>query len=153
MLKKLFFKYSALRYILSSFASFLVDNALFYVFLHWIFGRIYSISAVVTSTLSFVFARIISSFMNFNCNYFFVFTRDASYKNALIKYYCLAIPQASVSLLLLDIVIVNANFLNDIIKVAVKILIETVLFVLSYLIQNKWVFVKKKDKEKKTSEK
>ncbi|MDO4982215.1 MAG: GtrA family protein [Eubacteriales bacterium] len=148
MLKKLFEKYSGIRYILSSFAAFLVDNSLYYVFLHFVFGRLHSISAVASSTFAYIVARVLSAFMNFNCNYFFVFTRDNSYKNALFKYFCLAVPQALVSMLLLDIVIANADFGNDLIKVTVKILIEAILFVISYLIQNKWVFVKKKQSRK-----
>ena len=144
MLKKLFIKYSALRYVLSSFASFLADNLFFYVFLHFIFGKMNTIGSVLASTLSFVFARLLSAFMNFNCNYYFVFARDNTYSNALFRYFCLALPQAAVSLLLLDVVIANADFPNDILKVAVKICIEAILFVISYLIQNKWVYAKKK---------
>lgn len=38
MLKKLFDKYSGLRYVLSSASAFVVDTALYYVFNHFLFG-------------------------------------------------------------------------------------------------------------------
>ena len=142
MLKKLFEKHSSLRYILSSAASWAVDNGLYYVLLHFCFaGR--GTQQVAASTAAQVIARVFSSFFNFNCNNFLVFRNQGSYGKALFKYYCLCIPQAAVSVLLLEVVIAGMSIPNDLVLTAVKIGIEAVLFMISYFIQNKWVFRKK----------
>ena len=148
MFKSIINRFKELRYILSSLCAFVIDNTLYYVFVHLVFGRISTIGEVLASTLAYIIARLLSSFANFNINFFFVFTRDNTYKSAMGKYYLLAFPQAAVSLLLLDVVIANAHFGSDTLKLIVKIIIEAILFVISYIIQNKWVFVKKRpDKE------
>ena len=148
MFRSIINTFKELRYILSSLCAFVIDNTLYYVFVHLVFGRSSTMGAVLASTLAYIIARLLSSFANFNINYFFVFTRDNSYKSAMGKYYLLAFPQAAVSLVLLDVIIANADFGSDTLKLIVKIFIEAVLFVISYIIQNKWVFVKKRqDKE------
>lgn len=134
---------TALRYVFSSVASWVVDNALYYLLLHFVFGPMASLGAVLASTLAQVPARIASSFFNYNVNYFFVFDRQEDYRRALVKYYCLCIPQAAVSVLLLDVAIKSISLSDDLLQTGLKILIETVLFAISYLIQNKWVFGKK----------
>lgn len=144
MVKKIRALPTAVRYVFSSVASWVVDNALYFLLLHFVFGPIASLGAVLASTLSQVLARVASSFFNYNVNYFLVFERGEDYRRALVKYYCLCIPQAAVSVLLLDVVIKNMTVSNDLLQTGLKILIETVLFAVSYLIQNKWVFGKKK---------
>ena len=143
MRKKLRALPTALRYVFSSVASWVVDNALYYLLLHFVFGPMASLGAVLASTLAQVPARIASSFFNYNVNYFFVFDRQEDYRRALVKYYCLCIPQAAVSVLLLDVAIKSISLSDDLLQTGLKILIETVLFAISYLIQNKWVFGKK----------
>ena len=153
MLKRLFDKYSELRYVLSSASSFVVDTVLFYVFNHFLFGSLLNMGEVEASTFSLIAARILSSFYNFNVNNYFVFRHGReNYAGALIKYYCVCVPQLFASGLLLSGVIALFGIENDVTETAVKVVVDGFLFVVSYFIQNKWVFSKKTDK-KTTSEK
>lgn len=146
MLKRLFEKYSALRYVLSSASSFVVDTALYYVFLHFLFGGVLEMGAVKASTFALVAARVLSSFYNFNINNYVVFRHgNENYVGSLIKYYCVCVPQLLVSELLLSGAIALFGIENDIVQTIVKVIVDGVLFVLSYFIQNKWVFSKNKD--------
>ncbi len=145
MLKKLFTNHSSLRYAVSSAAAWIVDNGLYYILLHFVFSA-FSMTEVMMSTVSQIIARVVSSFFNFNCNNFFVFHGDVKYGKAFLRYYCLCIPQAAISVVLLDIVIKNMTLHSDLLQTALKIIIEGILFVISYVIQNKWVFGKKRNK-------
>lgn len=148
MLKKFFEKYSALRYVLSSASSFVVDTVLYYLFLHFLFGGLMGMGAVKASTFALVTARILSSFYNFNINNFVVFRHGKdNYAGALIKYYCVCVPQLLASELLLSGAIALFGIENDVIQTVVKVVVDGILFVLSYFIQNKWVFSKKKDEK------
>lgn len=141
MLKRLFDKYSELRYVLSSASSFVVDTLLFYVFNHFLFR---SLGEVEASTLSLMIARALSSFYNFNMNNYVVFRHGSeNYGSALLKYYCVCIPQLLASGLLLSGAIALFGIENDVVETVVKVIVDGVLFVLSYFIQNKWVFSKK----------
>ena len=137
MLKRFFNKYPSARYVLSSISAWLADNGLYYLLLHTAFS---GMDAVKGSTASQLIARVVSSFFNFNCNKFFVFREKGNYAASLLKYYLLCIPQAAVSVLLLDVVIANMTVHSDLLQTGIKIVIEGILFVVSYFIQNKWVF-------------
>jgi len=140
MLKRLFDKYSSLRYVLSSAAAWAVDNGLYYLMLHFGLFGMGTMGAVQASTEAQLIARVVSSFFNFNCNKFFVFKEKGNYGPSLLKYYMLCIPQAAISVVLLDVVIANMTTHNDLLQTGLKIVIEGILFVISYFIQNKWVF-------------
>jgi len=135
-------KHQSVRYAISSVLAWVVDNVLYYVMLIP-FGAIAALGAVAASSAAQVLARVLSSFFNFNMNNFFVFKSCGDYKQALIKYYCLCIPQAAVSVLLLDVMINGLVLESNLLKLGIKIVIEAVLFVLSYFIQHKWVFIHK----------
>lgn len=147
MLKKLFEKYSGLRYVLSSASAFVVDTALYYVFNHFLFGIVLNMGDAQASSAALCMARALSSFFNFNVNNFIVFRHGKEdYGHALAKYYCLCLPQLLASELLLH----GANALlgieDDLLQTVVKVIVDGVLFVISYFIQNKWVFSKKRNK-------
>ena len=148
MLKRLFNKYSELRYVLSSVLSFAVDTVLYYVFNHFLFGTLFPMGEVGSSTLSLAAARLLSSFFNFNMNNYVVFRHGSeNYGSSLLKYYCVCIPQLLASEFLLSGAIALFGIENDILQTAVKVIVDGFLFVLSYFIQNKWVFSKNSDKE------
>ena len=146
MITKLWNKFSSLRYVLSSSAAFVVDNALYYLLLHFAFPGLSATNTVAASTISQIIARAFSSFFNFNCNYYLVFKSKEKYSGAALRYYCLCIPQALISVLLLDVLIVEMNIESDLVRTVCKIAIEAVIFAVSYLIQNKWVFNKTENK-------
>lgn len=119
-----------------------MDNALYYLLLHFVFTD----NSIAASTISQIIARAFSSFFNFNCNYHLVFKSEEKYGSAALRYYCLCIPQALVSVLLLDVLIVEMNIESDFVRTVCKIAIEAAIFAVSYIIQNKWVFKNKTEK-------
>ena len=118
-----------------------MDNALYFLLLHFAFSGV--ANTIAASTISQIIARVFSSFFNFNCNYHLVFKSKEKYGSAVLRYYCLCIPQALISILLLDILIVKMNIGSDPVRTVCKITIEAAIFTVSYIIQNKWVFKKK----------
>lgn len=144
MLKRFFDAHSSARYVLSSVASWVVDNGLYYLLL-WLLGTLLPFGQVGVSTAAQVSARVLSSLFNFNMNKFFVFRSRESYRSAFVKYYCVCIPQTAVSVLIMDVLIGSMHIGSETVMLMLKIAVETVLFVLSYVIQNKWVFRKKTD--------
>ena len=129
-----------IKYALASGSSFLLDIALFYLF-QLLLGERLGAGADMICT---VLARILSSFFNFNVNNRLVFENKGGYAGALLRYYCLAVPVMLASggmVTLLDSVFgVSAPAL----RTAVKIGVDTLLFIASYLIQKLWVFSEKK---------
>ena len=124
-----------LKYILSSLISFVVDNGLFMI-LHSAF--------LVSTATSVVLARIVSSVINFVLNKKVVFKSDASPIKALLKYYLLAIPLMLVSAFGLKGItyalgIPEGSFITTLLK----IVIDTVLFTVSFTVQKKWIFKNK----------
>ena len=120
---------------LSSFASSIIDLLLFY-FLNKLFGGIFGSLSVLIST---VIARAVSSFTNFTINRKTVFTYDGSAKKSMLRYYALAIPQMLVS----AGVVTLLSFIfsaNPEIKTVIKLIVDIILFFISYRIQQTWVF-------------
>ncbi len=135
---------------LSSTASAIIDLLLFYL-LNKLCGGIFGSLSVLIST---VIARAVSSFANFTINRSQVFDFDGSSKKAMLRYYALAIPQMLVSAGVVSL-LSFAFSANPEIKTVLKLLVDVVLFFISYRIQQTWVFstaTKKKtesDKPKK----
>lgn len=124
------------KFLLSSGASFLVDIGLFYLIMK-LFGPALGKYATVYAT---VIARIFSSFFNFNANNKVVFHNRGSYKQALVRYYCLCIPQMLISAGL--VTLINRLLANSlpIVATLIKLVVDCVLFFISYGIQREWVF-------------
>lgn len=131
-----------LSFFISSIASMLIDISLFYILCR-IFLKSFGNFTVIFAT---IISRAVSSFVNFSVNRKKVFDCD-NFKNPILKYYALAIPQMLVSAMLVTLlkVIFSANpFLSTVLK----LIVDTVLFFISYRIQSCWVFSKKKEKIK-----
>lgn len=140
-MKKLWEKYGQLiKYSLASVTSFLLDSGLFYLFKRFVFGALGPWADLACT----VAARALSSFYNFNVNNRLVFSHEGDYGKALLRYYLLALPLmlcSAAGVSLLDSLLgVTAPLLSTL----VKILVDTVLFLASFLIQKTWVFAKKK---------
>ena len=132
-----------LKYALSSGAAWAVDNALFLV-LKVLLG---ASAGAYADLLCTVLARAVTSFLNFNANNKLVFAHKGDYGGALRRYYCLAVPimlcSAGLVTLLDRLFGVTAPTLSTLIKICV----DGLLFIASYLIQKKWVFRRKEPKE------
>ncbi len=131
MLRFVFKDSSAIRYVISSLLSWVVDYALFYCLFT-------PCGTVAAQTI----ARAFSSLVNFNLNKFFVFRSRDRYFKDMLEYYCVCIPQAFVSVVLLGGLVKKMSISAPDAATVVKVVVDTTLFCISYVIQKKWVFKK-----------
>lgn len=120
----------------SSLSSSALDLGVFYLALRLLPDMKY---AILTAT---VIARAISSFYNFNMNKKLVFGNGGDYRHALLRYYCLCLPQMLISALLVSLLNGLAPE-GALITTALKFCVDTVLFCISFVIQREWVFREK----------
>ena len=128
-----------LLYALSSVASWLLDTVAFYLL------RLLLDAALGdwAETACNIGARALSSFFNFNLNNRLVFRNSGSYGKAMLRYYCLAVPQLAVSTLLLNLFVWLFGIETAHGATAVKVVVDGCLFVASFFIQKFWVFSQK----------
>ena len=142
---KVMFKFlttgSGFRYIVSAILSWVVDNGLYLLLMTMLAVKF--ASAAAASTAAQIIARVISSVFNFNMNKLYVFRSRENYWKAMAKYYCLCVPQTFVTVICLTGLVALMNISVPIIATGVKLLLELLIFIVSYFIQNKWVFKKK----------
>ena len=135
-----------LRFLLSSVSSFLID-----IFMFWLLGillrpiikddlSIRNISVLIV--LRTVLARLISSIYNFFINKTRVFKNTKKIAMVAVKYYLLAIVQLGLSAFL-----VNSVFTEIPYSTVRKIIIDSLLFIVSFIIQREWVFKQEKNDE------
>ena len=91
---------------------------------------------IFTST---IIARAISSSFNFYLNKKFVFKYEHSTRKSLLKYYTLCIIQMLLSATLVSII----WYYTKSYETTIKIIVDSVLFLLSYFVQQRWVFKRK----------
>ena len=134
------------RYTMSSIACFVVDSSMVFL-LTKLLGTF--LMDPLLSGISTVGARVVSSLINFFMNKKLVFQSNVSTGKAMIRYYALAIPQLIVQWLanqglytLLGITEQQAGA-----RTAIHILVMCVLFLISFTIQQRWVFAPSKSKE------
>ena len=133
------------RYTLSSLTSAVVDTGA-YAFLSWALAGM--LKGFALTAAAGVTARVISSLLNFFINQRLVFKTNVDTKKAMIRYYCLALPQMAAQVLLTQGVYAlfaipdSANFL----RTAIYAVVMTVLYFMSYMIQQRWVFAPQKSK-------
>ena len=128
------------KFLLSSLGSTVIDLLIFYLVFRIFKDQLGNWASLVSTAV----ARACSSFANFNANNRMVFDNHGSYRRALVRYYCLCIPQMLVSAGL--VTLINQLFANSvpIIATLIKFVVDTGLFFISYGIQREWVFSQKK---------
>ena len=125
------------KYALSSILSFAVDIGVFWLAMTFL-GGFMGVWGVVGCT---AIARAASSFFNFNINRQLVFQQRNDFGGHLRRYYTLAVLQMLVSAGVLWLLATLLDELQAVwLLTAMKILVDTTLFFLSYYIQRKWVF-------------
>ena len=139
------------RYTASSVACFVVDTGI-YTLLGKLLGN--TLKGFYLTAASVGGARVISSLLNFFLNQKLVFRTGMRTGKAMLRYYCLAIPQMLLQMLLDDgaykfFHISNTGVLYTLIHVIVMI----VLYVISYLVQQRWVFAPQKQNEPEVEKK
>lgn len=134
------------KFLLSSFSSFIIDITLFYVLgllLRPIIGDRMQISFLwiqmpLLTLLRSMLSRLGSSFYNFTINKRQVFHNDSRDFCILAKYYTLCICQLILSTLLVEHAL---TFIFS--RTIRKCIIDTILFTVSFQIQREWVFARK----------
>ncbi len=133
------------RYTLSSLVSAVVDTGAFSL-LSWLLHSF--LQGFALTAAAGITARVISSLLNFFMNQRLVFQTKVSTKKAMVRYYCLALPQMAAQVLLTQGVYTlfsipdTANGLRTVIYAVVM----TALYFMSYVIQQRWVFAPEKSK-------
>lgn len=128
MIYKLFIKY-----IIVALSSFLVDIVLFSLFLAF-YNKVEMIYSIVVATIT---ARILSSLYNYLINAKLVFKKMN--KTSIIKYFILVFIQMWVSAFAVSFISKHL----PINPVAVKIIIDSIIFVINFIIQREFIFNKK----------
>lgn len=121
-----------LKYMLSSFSSFLIDIACFSLLLY-IFKRVELTWHILFATIG---AKLISCTYTFFVNKYIVFGKKRDTLKSSLRFITLCIVQAMSSAVLVTIVW-NLTGLNE---VFVKIIVDTLLFFVSFHVQQVWVF-------------
>ncbi len=140
------------KYTISSLASALMDNGLYALF-HWLFlfflgDTAVAFRGIALTSICALGARVFSSLFNFFMNKNLVFGTQVDTKKALVRYYALALPQLVAQILLtqgvywLFLIPETAVLLRTLIYAVVM----TVLYIASYMIQQRWVFAPEQKK-------
>ena len=128
------------KFMVSSLSSLLVDMGLFYL----VMKLFTSLLGPYVELVATVVARVCSSFFNFNANNTVVFNNKGSYRRALLRYYCLCVPQMLVSAGLVTLINHLLGNSAPFIATLIKLVVDTGLFFISYTIQREWVFTGKR---------
>lgn len=126
------------KFMFSSFTSSVIDIAIFTLVNYVLLGRITDSARIFAATL---IARVISSLFNYGFNRKAVFGNAGSVKGTLVRYYILCALQLCCSYGLVYLV-TDVLMLNPLLTVIAKIVIDTLLFLVSFQIQRIWVFKK-----------
>lgn len=136
-----FFKYTA-----SSLLSSIVDEGL-YLLCSWLLQTV--LSGFWLTAVPITVARIISSLFNFFMNQKLVFHSKLSTGTSLIRYFLLAVPLfcAQIGLTYGCYQLFSIGDGRIILRGIIYAIVMTVLFVVSYLVQQRWVFAQKNNKQ------
>ena len=132
------------RYTVSSVVSAVVDTVT-YSLLSWLLRAVFQGFALTAA--AGVGARIISSLLNFFMNQKLVFQTNVSTGKAMLRYYCLALPQMAAQVLLTQGVYTLFGIADSAtgLRTVIYAVVMTVLYFLSYMIQQRWVFAPQKN--------
>ncbi|WP_339148077.1 MULTISPECIES: bifunctional glycosyltransferase family 2/GtrA family protein [unclassified Sutcliffiella] len=122
-----------LKFAFSSALSFILDIALFALFV-MILNGIFIESYIIIAT---VIARVLSALFNYTVNRKVVFKSTSSH--TLIKYFALAVAQMLASAGGVFLIYEAIGFG----EVGIKVIVDGILFLISYVIQREWVFKRK----------
>ena len=133
------------RYTVSSVVSAVVDTGGFALLSHLFQGFLQGFALTAAAA---VLARVISSLLNFFMNQRLVFQTNAKTGKALVRYYMLAVPQMLAQVLLTQgaISLFGISDGQNGLRTLVYAIVMTVLFIISYMIQQRWVFAPQETK-------
>lgn len=139
------------RYTVNSIVCAAVDTGLFTLFTALLKKALEGFALTAAAGVG---ARVISSLLNFFLNKKLVFRSNADTGKTMLRYYCLAVPQMLLQILLTDGAYVlfhvkPTGVLHTLIYVVVMIL----LYIIGYMIQQRWVFAPQKQNEPEVEKK
>ncbi len=121
------------KFIFSSLSSCVLDLILFWIFCMALKGSF----PIAYTAIATVAARIISATYNYVINYRVVFASKSNIGTSAVKYVVLAVIQMSLSAIIVTGLV---NLINAPSEVLIKVIVDTLLFFVSYKIQQKVVF-------------
>lgn len=125
-----------IKFVFASVSSFIIDIILFHLFV-LLFKDSFPALYITMATVG---ARVISAIYNYFINYKFVFKSRASRATSLTKYALLAIIQMSLSAGIVSLIV---WLLPGIWETLVKVIVDMILFLISYAVQQRFVFSSK----------
>lgn len=134
------------RYTLSSLVSAVVDTGLFGLLSALLGGTLAGTALTAAATAG---ARALSSLLNFTLNRRLVFQSKGSLLKSLGRYYALALPVLLAQFLLTEGVFRAAGIgdRQTVLRTVIYALVMAALFVISYVIQRRWVFGEKEERK------
>jgi len=123
---------SFIKYMFVSLSSFALDYGLFCLLSAMLIGAVDTTRVWVAT----VIARVISSLYNYFMNRNVIFKSERDVKQTIVKYYALAIVQMCCSAGLVLAATRGLHWPSPVIKP----IVDTLLFLLSYQIQSRWIF-------------
>lgn len=132
-----------LKYIFGSLASFLIDMGIFTAMQYIIGSRVSTSINILTATVS---ARAVSSLFNFFYNRNAVFESEESIGRTMARYYILCVCQMGISYGIVNLLALMTGA-SKILTSVIKLLVDTLLFILSFQIQRRWVFTAKNEED------
>lgn len=127
-----------LKYVLSALSCVVVDQGLFAFFQKVVFKGLKLDNAILVST---ILARAVSSFINYLLNRNVVFENRGKMHKTAIRYYTLCVLQMLASAL----GVMGVTRLTKLDPSIAKVIVDTLLFFVSYRVQRMWVFKVKED--------
>ena len=133
------------RYTVSSILSAVVDTAAYSILSKVLAG---ALTGMRLTAAAGVTARVISSLLNFFLNKKVVFRTNCSTGRAMLRYYALALPQMAAQVLLTQGVYALFGIADSAtgLRTLLYAVVMTVLYFVSYMIQQRWVFAPQKSK-------
>jgi len=132
------------RYAISSVVSFVVDAGLVYVLTKLLIGLLTAFPAL--DFIPTVIARVVSSLLNFFMNKKLVFHAKTDTFKSMLRYYALAIPQlvaqSGIEMILFSVLRIAPG--QAALRTLIHVLVMCVLFIVSFTIQQRWVFAPEK---------
>ena len=131
------------RYTLSSLASAAVD-----IGGYSLLSSVLPLTGMALTACAGVGARVVSSLLNFFLNKKLVFQTHVSTGKALLRYYVLALPQMALQVLLTQetYILLGISENSNGLRTFLYAVVMTVLYIVSYMIQQRWVFAPEKSK-------
>ena len=133
------------RYGISALVSAALDEGIFLLLSHWLSGVL---SGFALTAVPVACARLLSSVFNFIVNKKLVFKSKGAVLKALLRYYMLAIPNAILQMLLThgSYLVIGVTPEQTGLRAIIYAVVMAVLFVVSFIVQKRWVFVGKQQK-------